>query len=190
MLALERAVTRTMPDEMMRTPQWFALAVKPRLEEPVAKTLRTSGYDTFLPLYRRQHSQGTRAWDYEVPLFPGYVCCRFDIRFRMPILTTPGVIQVLGAGNTPVPLSDIEVASLQAAVQANYPVQPFPYVHSGKRVRIEEGVLAGTEGIVLSFKPTLRLILSITLLQRSVLLEVEHGHVSESGLSCVAYSGD
>ena len=170
--------------------QWFALAVRPRVEEAVSKTLTAKGYDTFLPLYRKQYLSGTRSWDSVLPLFPGYVCCRFDIGNRMPILTTPGVIQVLGSGNIPVALSDVEVSSLQSAVRNNYPVQPFPYVRTGKRVRIEEGLLAGTEGIVLSFKPALRLILSITLLQKSALLEVEHGQISDSGLSCVAFSGD
>jgi transcription termination/antitermination protein NusG len=177
-------------DEKTGFSYWFALAVRPRVEEAVSKTLRAKGYDTFLPLYRKQCLSGTRSWDSELPLFPGYVCCRFDIRNRLPILTTPGVVQVLGDGNTPVALSEVEVASLQAAVRANYPVQPFPYVRTGKRVRIEEGLLAGTEGIVLSFKPALRLILSITLLQKSALLEVERGQISESGLSCVAFSGD
>jgi transcription termination/antitermination protein NusG len=170
--------------------QWFALAVRPRVEEAVSKTLRAKGYDTFLPTYRKQYLSGARSWDSVLPLFPGYVCCRFDIQNRLPVLTTPGVIQVLGSGSAPVALSDVEVSSLQAAVRANCPVQPFPYVRTGKRVRIEKGLLAGTEGIVLSFKPALRLILSITLLQKSALLEVEQGQISESGLSCVAFSGD
>lgn len=175
-------------DEKTGCPQWFALAVKPRFERAVAKTLESRSYESFLPLYRKQHPYRARLQDAELPLFPGYVCCRFDIRQRLPILTTPGVIQVLGAANIPSALPDHEIASLQTAVRTNVPIQPFPYMQAGNRVRIERGSLAGMEGIVLSFKQTLRLVLSITLLQKSVLLEIERDQIGESELSCIASS--
>ena len=104
------------------SPQWFALAVKPRFDKSVAQALEMKGYDTLLPLYKKHHKYGTRSKDSELPLFPGYVCCRFDVQTRLPILTTPGVIQVLGAGNMPIPLSDVEVNSLQTAMKARLPV--------------------------------------------------------------------
>ena len=94
-------------------PQWFALAVKPRFDKSVAQALEMKGYETLLPLYKKHHKYGTRSKFSELPLFPGYVCCRFDLQSRLPILTTPGVIQVLGAGNMPVPLADVEVGALQ-----------------------------------------------------------------------------
>jgi transcription antitermination factor NusG len=106
------------------------------------------------------------------------VCCRFDVQARLPILTTPGVIQVLGAGNVPLPLSDLEVNSLQTVMKARLPVAPYPFVDAGRRVRISRGPLAGVEGVVISCKQQLRLVLSITLLQRSVLLEVDRDLVS------------
>jgi len=158
--------------------QWFALAVKPRFDKAVARALEVKGYETLLPLYKKYHKYRARSKESELPLFPGYVCCRFDIQTRLPILTTPGVIQVLGAGNRPIPLSDLEIYSLQAALKAQLPVQPFPFVDAGQRVRINSGVLAGVEGIVLRLKPSLRLVLSITLLQRSVLLEIDQDQVS------------
>ena len=129
--------------------QWFALAVKPRFDKAVARALEVKGYETLLPLYKKQ---GARSKVSELPLFPGYVCCRFDARTRLPILTTPGVIQVLGAGNMPIPLSEVEITSLQTAIKARIPVQPFPFVGAGQRVRINRGYLAGVEGIVISCK--------------------------------------
>ena len=162
--------------------QWFALAVKPRFDRAVARALEVKGYQTLLPLYRKYHKYGARTKNSELPLFPGYVCCRFDPQTRLPILTTPGVLQVLGAGNRPIPLSDLEIYSLQAALKAQLPVEPFPFVDAGQRVRINSGILAGVEGIVLRSKPSLRLVLSITLLQRSVLLEIGRNQVSVGGI--------
>jgi transcription antitermination factor NusG len=162
--------------------RWFALAVKPRFDKAVARALEVKGYETLLPLYKKHHKYGVRSKDSELPLFPGYVCCRFDIQTRLPIVITPGVIQVLGAGSRPIPLSDLEIYSLQATLKAQLPVQPFPFVDGGQRVRINSGVLAGVEGIVVRLKPSLRLVLSITLLQRSVLVEIDRDQVSPGGI--------
>ena len=176
-----------MPNEETNRPvYWFALAVKPRFEKPVARTLERKGCETFLPFYHKQHQNWGSSQDFEAPLFPGYVCCRFDIGDQGPILTTPGVIEILGSGSTPIAVADIEVTSLQTAMRARVRVQPFPFVRSGQRVRIESGDLAGVEGIVMSFSQTLRLVLSITLLQKSALFEIERDQVSFSECSCVA----
>ena len=160
------------------TPQWFALGVKPRFDKAVARTLESKGFETLLPLYKKRHRYAARSKVSELPLFPGYVFCRFNVLTRLPILTTPGVTQILGTGNTPIPLSENEIVSLQTAIKADLPLQPFPFLQLGQRVRIEEGALAGVVGIVIRCKQSLRLILSVTLLQRSVLLEIDPRQVS------------
>jgi transcriptional antiterminator NusG len=160
------------------TPQWFALGVKPRFDKAVARMLENKGFETLLPLYKKRHRYAARCKVSELPLFPGYVFCRFNVLTRLPILTTPGVTQILGTGNTPIPLSENEIVSLQTAIKSDLPLQPFPFLQVGQRVRIEEGALAGVVGIVIRCKQSLRLVLSITLLQRSVLLEVDQHQIS------------
>jgi transcription antitermination factor NusG len=159
-------------------PVWFALAVKPRHDKAVAKTLETKGFQTFLPVYTKRQEYASRRKNSELPLFPGYVFCRFNALRRLPILTTPGVTQILGVGNMPIPISETEITSLQIAIKAQLLVQPFPFLQVGRRVRIHKGVLAGVEGIVMGSKQCLRLVLSVTLLQRSVLLEIDRDHVT------------
>lgn len=161
--------------------QWFALVVKPRFDKAVARTLELKGYETLLPLYKRHHRYGNRSRESELPLFPGYVCCRFNVHKRLSIVTTPGVVRVLGDGSAPTALSETEIHGLQMAIRARVPIQPFPFLNAGQRVRINSGALAGLEGIVLGPKPKLRLVISITLLQRSILLEVERENVSLDG---------
>jgi len=95
--AAEPAAIRKLGPLKEGTPQWFALAVKPRFDKAVALTLESKGYETLVPLYKKHHKYGARSKVAELPLFPGYVCCRFDVLTRLPILTTPGVIRVLGA---------------------------------------------------------------------------------------------
>jgi transcription antitermination factor NusG len=166
--------------------EWFALVVKPRFDKAVARALELKGYETLLPVYKKYHRYGNRSKHFELPLFPGYVCCRFDAETRLSILTTPGVVRVLGNGNMPTAISASEINSLQTAIRAKLSIEPFPFVQAGQRVRITNGALAGVEGIVLGPKPKLRLVLSITLLQRSVLLEVDRDSVSIDGTPDVA----
>jgi len=173
----EPVATRTINPPITESTQWFALVVKPRFDKAVAQALESKGYPTLVPVYKKHHKYGGRLKHFELPLFPGYVCCRFDVQARLAILTTPGVIRVLGIRNTPIPLSDSEINSLQTAIKAQIPIEPFPFVNAGQRVRITGGVLAGVEGIVLGEKAGLRLVLSITLLQRSVVLEIDRGQV-------------
>lgn len=174
----EPASDKAVSPKITESGQWFALVVKPRFDKAVAQALESKGYETLVPVYKKYHRYGNRSKHFELPLFPGYVCCRFDVQARLPVVTTPGVMRVLGVRNAPVPLSDVEIASLQTAMKAQLPIQPFPFVTAGQRVRIRSGILAGVEGIVLGLKGELRLVLSITLLQRSVVLEIDRGQVS------------
>jgi transcription antitermination factor NusG len=159
--------------------EWYALAVKPRHDKAVSRILESKGYETFLPLYKKRHKYATRTKESELPLFPGYVFCRFYVQARLPILMTPGVLQVLGSGKIPIPVDEGEIDSLQTAIRAQVPIEPFPFLKTGQRARITEGSLAGVEGIVMSQTKPLRLVLSITLLQRSVLLEIDRDCVAE-----------
>jgi len=179
--ACQPATSAIAPTPDFAEGQWFALVVKPRFDKAVGRTLEAKGYPTLVPTYRKYHTYGPRSKVTELPLFPGYVCCRFDIQSSLPVLSTPGVIRVVGTRSVPAPLSEIEINSLQTAMRAHVSVQPFPFVNAGQRVRITSGVLSGIEGIVLGPKPKLRLIVSISLLQRSVLLEIDRDQVSPEG---------
>lgn len=89
------------------------------------------------------------------------------------MLTTPGVLQFLGAGRTPSPIADDEVGAIQIAARSGIRMEPHNYWGKGQRVRIVRGPLTGLEGMVADSNKPIRLVLSITLIQRSVLLEID-----------------
>lgn len=152
---------------------WFALQVRTRHEAGVAAHLQGMGYEDFLPLYKTRTRWSDRTKEVETPLFPGYLFCRFDPQNRLPILKTPGVIQIVGYSRQPIPVEETEIDAIQALVASGIPSQPWPYLEVGEKVRIESGPLRGREGILMEFKGTHRLILSVALLQRSVAVEIE-----------------
>ena len=51
--------------------------------------------------------------------------------------------------------------------------EPWPYLEVGQRVRVDYGTLTGLEGILVNLKGNHRVVLSVTLLQRSVAMEVD-----------------
>ena len=152
---------------------WFALSVNVRHEKVVSELLRNKGFETFLPLYKRQHRYARRQREFELPLFPGYLFCHTTLVRRLPIMTTPGVIRIIGAGRTPIPVDHKEISSIRKALEAGIPMSPYHSWQSGEIGRISSGPLAGVEGVVVKSKQAMRLILCVTLLQRAVMLEID-----------------
>jgi len=157
--------------------RWYAVRVKSRHEKSVSRFLEGGGHEWFLPLFRKKHFYGKRQKISELPVFAGYIFCQFGIAARLPILKTPGVIDIVGVGGKPIPIDDDEIASLQKAAKAQLVLQPCMFLQNGARAVIKAGPLSGAEGIVVRTKESVRIVLSITLLQRSVLVEVESEHV-------------
>src|ERR1700678_4688753 len=153
---------------------WYAIRIQSKYEQLASATLRGKGDAEFLPLYGSRRRWSDRVKEIDLPLFPGYLFCRFALNDRlMPILTTPGVISIVGAGKTPIAISNEEIAAVQAIVRSGLPTQPWPCLTVGSRVFIHGGPLAGIEGICLNVDKVFRLLVSIPLLQRSVAVEID-----------------
>lgn len=153
---------------------WYAIQIQSRFGSIASATLRGKGYEEFLPLYRSRRRWSDRMKELELPLFPGYLFCRFNVNDRLlPILTAPGVIGIVGAGKTPVPVDDEEIEAVREILRSGLAAQPWPYLHVGFKVYIEAGPLAGLEGIITNTDKVYRLIVSVNLLQRSVAVEID-----------------
>jgi len=157
---------------------WFALQVRAQHEKRVAERLAGIGYDPFLPLYKCRRRWSDRIKEFEAALFPGYIFCRFDPFDRLPILKTPGVIQIVGYNRVPIPLDESEMSAVQTLVASGVSNSPWPFLAVGDRVRVDSGPLRGMEGILTAFKGNYRLLVSITLLQRSVAAEIDSAYVT------------
>jgi len=152
---------------------WHAIRVRSRFECTTSNILRDKGFEQFLPLYRSRRRWSDRVKEIDMPLFPGYVFCRFDASSPMGVLTTPGVVHIVSAGRTPIPVDELEISALQDVCNSGLPLQPWPYLEVGRKVSIERGPLAGTEGAVIEMKGRYRLVVSISMLQRAVAAEID-----------------
>jgi transcription antitermination factor NusG len=131
------------------------------------------GYEWFLPLSKERKRWSDRIKEVESPLFPGYLFCRSDVQNRLPILKTPGLIQIVGYNRQPISVDEFEIAAIQTLVASGLPNQLCSFVEIGDRVRIQSGPLYGLEGILVESRGRHKFVLSVSLLQRSVAVEID-----------------
>jgi len=157
--------------------KWYALQVRTRWESSTAALLSGKGYQTFLPTYKVRKRWKGKVREVDAALFPGYVFSSFDAQKRLPVLITPGVISVVGQGRVPQPVDEREIEAIQKVVASGFRAEPWPYLEIGQKIRIEQDVLEGLEGILINFKGNQRIVVSVSLLRRSVALEIDRNCV-------------
>jgi transcription antitermination factor NusG len=170
---LTELVTNHVPAALNEAEQWFAIYVRSHFERAVEECLKGKGYQSFSPFYKTIRKRSGRTKILDLPLFPGYVFCCFNPHRRLPILTTPGIVNIVGSGKIPEPINVSEIRSIQRVAESGQSVQPWPFLQQGQKIRIEAGPLSGTEGTLLRVKNQLRLVVSVTLLHRSIAVEID-----------------
>lgn len=157
----------------MQSVNWYAAYTRPRHERAVVASLAQCGYETVYPSYSVASRWSDRVKRIESPLFPGYVFVRCDALLRLPVLKTPGLLYLVGDGIRPLPVPDAEVENLQRAMRSHARMQPVPHLNEGEQVYVGRGPLAGLSGFLLAWRNSLRVVISVELLARSVAVEVE-----------------
>src|ERR1700730_2755305 len=128
---------------------WYAVHTMARNEKRVAAKFQEKLICTFLPLLQQIHRWSDRRSIVEVPLFSCYAFVRMVqiVEERLNVLRTPGVLGFVGSERQGTPIPDEQIESLRKVISGNVPCLPYPFISSGKRVRIRGGALDGVEGI-------------------------------------------
>lgn len=156
---------------------WFALRVRPCFERLTATYLRQRDYEEFSPTYTVTRQWSDRKKQTESYLFPGYVFCRFNPHDRLPVLSAPGVIDVVRVGKEPAEVPESEIERVRMMVRSGLPLLPWPHLDVGDLVLLERGPLAGLEGRLERIKDKYRIIVSLSLLRAGVSAEVDRAWV-------------
>jgi transcription antitermination factor NusG len=164
-------------EKLLPLERWYAISVRPRHEKMVARYLEYRGLNYFLPVYRSVRRWKDRRKELDMALFPGYVFVNLNLRDRLGVLQAPGVVQFVTFQGQPAVVPDSEIRALESSMSAGLRPQPHPYLCQGARVRVKRGLLVGVEGIMIRRKERFRLVLSIDLIMRSVVLEVDEADV-------------
>jgi len=171
-------VSRLEEPQDRRNTRWYAVRVRSRFESTTSMAFRERGLLAFNPTYWSSRQWSDRVQKVEMPLFPGYVFCRFEASNLLPVLSSPGVVHVVSAGNCPIPVDDHEIEAVRSICQSGLPVAIAAPVVLGQRVVVVRGPLMGVEGTVIRIKEAHRLVASISLLQRAVSVELESAWIA------------
>lgn len=156
---------------------WFAAYTAPRHEKRVAEMLAEREIESFLPLYKaRRQWKKSAPVVLDLPLFPNYVFVRIEKQARGAVLSLPGVVSIVGSSKEPWPLSSVELEAFRAGLKTGK-IEPHPYLTVGTKVRIKSGVMAGVEGILTRIKNEFRAVLSLSVIMKSVAVEVDSSNI-------------
>ena len=153
--------------------RWYAAYTCANHEKRVREQLEQRSVESFLPVYETVRRWKDRRMRLQLPLFPGYLFVRMAIADRLRVLQVPGVVCLVGFNGQLAALPDSEIEGLKNGLAGGVRAEPHPYLTVGRRVRVKRGPFEGRQGILLRRKGKLRLVLSIELIMRSVVIDVD-----------------
>jgi transcription antitermination factor NusG len=156
---------------------WYAAYTFAKHEKRVVQQLDERRIQSFLPTYRSVRRWKDRKKVLELPLFPSYVFVQMSAHSRLQILSLPGVLGLVCFQGKPATVDSVEIENLRQGLADRTIVHPHPYLKAGRRVRIRSGSLAGVEGVLVRKRDCARVVLSISLLQRSVSVDIDEADV-------------
>lgn len=157
--------------------RWYAAYVCANRERRVRQQLEQRSVEAFLPVYESVRRWKDRRVRLEMPLFPGYVFVRLALRDRLRVQQVPGVTRLVGFGGIPVALPTEEIEALRRGLARGLTAEPHPFLSAGRRVKLNNGPLAGMQGILLRRKGNFRVVISIELIQRAVVVDADEADV-------------
>lgn len=152
---------------------WYAVYTKHQHEKTANALLAGKGFEVFLPLYRAEHLWKDRTKVVLLPVFPCYLFVRTDFERKLELLQTPGVFWLIESGGRPCEVPKSEIEAIRQITQSPAKVEPHPYLKCGDYVRVQQGALAGIEGVLIRVKNRYRVVVSVDLLQKGVSVEVD-----------------
>ncbi len=164
-------------EQAVTSAHWYAVYTCAQHEKRVAAEMGMRGLEHFLPLYSSVRRWKDRRVQLELPLFPGYIFVRLALSERLRVVQIPSVVRLVGFGGLPTALPDREMEIMRSGLLERLRAEPHPFLTVGRRVAITGGPFAGLEGVLKRKKSSLRVVVSLELIQRSVAVEVEAAEV-------------
>lgn len=159
-------------DMAHNAPHWYIAYTLPRHEKAIAQRLDMETIPSYVPLYPEVRSWKTRRVQLDLPLFPCYVFAKIALESKRRLLSAPGVIRLLTVSGAAAIFPDHEMDALQTSLK-KWKARPHPFHDRGKRIRLKCGPFAGFEGTIIRRNGKRKLIVTLDLIQSSILLDVD-----------------
>lgn len=158
---------------------WYVLRTKTGHEDRVRSRLegKTECLGVLLPKMEVMVTRSGKKRRLLKPLFPGYLFVQMELRdeFWYEVKNTPGVINFISSGNTPIPVRESEIAHIMSLVDEPDTTVVRPDFEMGDSVQIVEGPFMGQTGVISEIdlkKNKFKVIIDI--LGKQIPIELEH----------------
>ncbi len=152
---------------------WYLVYTKPRHEQLALENLVRQNYECYLPYFKQEKIRKGRLVVTHEPLFPRYVFIQLDndmfARSWAPIRSTLGVSQLIRFGDEPAVIEDQIIAQLRSREQIQSVTHVF---EAGDRVLVQDGPLAGLEGVFQMTDSQQRCMVLLNLLHRQTIVRL------------------
>ena len=161
------------PDDLFDMPTseapWEIAHLRSRQEKAVARLLLDGGKPFYLPQIQQKKKSSGRTFISHLPLFPGYIFLRRVQGLRETLWRTSAVANLLEVPDQAQLTAELlQIRQLQASGAA---LTPADDLIRGDAVDIQDGVFRGYSGIVMHERGALRLIVQVSALKKSVVVE-------------------
>jgi transcription antitermination factor NusG len=158
---------------------WFAVWTKSRQEKVAAAMIGSLGVTNFLPLKSESRQWSDRKQTVNVPLFSGYLFVKMNVSdgSKLRVLQVPGVAGFVGNSHGPLPIPEDQIEAVRTVVERRIECTVHPLLKEGDRVRVVRGPLVGMEGRLVRANSLTRLVISISMIHRSLAVHVDRDDV-------------
>jgi transcription antitermination factor NusG len=155
---------------------WHVLFVIANHEKKLAQHLAVRSVEHYLPLYTDRSRWSDRWVNVERPLFVGYVFVRYSSQTRLSVVSTPGVVRLLGDSTNDTVSSD-EIERIRQGLASGCLLRPHFDLPVGTPVRVRRGVFEGTEGVVSELRQRCKIVMTLSCIRQSFSLEVDRNDI-------------
>ena len=164
-------------DNSSNAHRWFAVRIREKFRNVAEQMLKAQAIEFFSPMTTERRQWSDRQKTVSIPLFSGYLFCRFDPEFQLTIQRTLGVIDIVRTGQRLAEVDPAELEAVDRATRADQHAEGLPHLVTGQSVRVVEGPLRGMTGVLMEHKSQWKLVLSVTMMNRSVAVGIDRTQV-------------
>jgi transcriptional antiterminator RfaH len=148
---------------------WFALYTKPRNEFKAAKQLKAVSVEFYLPTIVKMSQWSDRKKKISEPLLRGYIFIFSNEKERILSLEQPSIVRCLTERGRPARIPEWQIDNLKKMLETDAKFHIKEGLVRGVKVKIKDGPFQGVIGVVQEVEVGREIVVSIELLNRSVI---------------------
>ena len=156
---------------------WNVLYTKSKTEKKVFERLSSLGIDVYCPCQRTLKKWSDRKKWVDEPIFKSYIFVKSpdSESQKLQILNTPGVVKLLYWLGQPAQVRQVEIDAIRSFLGEHQSVESISF-EVGLKLNVKQGVLKGSEGVVL-YQTKNEVVLRIEKLGMSLVARLPKGSV-------------